>query len=137
MKIQTLIALAVAWVVTIVATGFGGWLYGHTQGHAQAVQVCQSADIKSLTGVINQVDLLSKEANTFNLQLSNTLAQQQKQNQQTTQELQRALSTTSHLRVECVFDDRVMQLIHQAADRADHAAASGINGAVPAGAKAR
>lgn len=130
---KLMIALAAAWLLTMIATGVGGWLYGHARGSAKATEACQQANIDALTGVIDQMSEYAKSANTASLALSETVAARKKTDQLLTRELEHALSATADERRHCVFDDRIMQLIQAAADRADEAAARGLGDTVRSG----
>jgi len=124
-KAQIIAAL----IVVILQIVFGALVfkYGYDKGYS-------ASDIKSLQGVIDSTEKLTKAADKASLFFNKLMSGQIKANQQTTQDLLNALSTTAHLRVNCVFDDGVMRQIYQAADRADAAAASGIANTMPAGA---
>lgn len=137
MKAQVLIALLLAWLLSAAGAGFAGWLYGRTQAKAAAVQACQQADINALQAVIDQVDVLGKQARAENLILSKTIADRKKADEQTTKDFKHALSLTASQRVECVFDDNSVQQLGKAADRADAAAAGGFGRALPTGTPAQ
>lgn len=137
MNMKLMIALALAWLLSVIASGVGGWLYGHARGHAKATQACQQANIDTLNGVIDQVSHYAQSANRASLVLSKTLAERKKADSQLTQELEHALSVTADQRRGCVFDDSVMQLIQSAADRADEAATRGLGDPLRSGTEAQ
>lgn len=133
MNLRMALAALLFWLISTAAAGGAGWLYGRSQAKAAAVQVCLQTEVDGLHQVINRIDALGKAAQSANLTLSNTIATRQKADQQATREFAHALSTTAHLRVECVFDADVMHPLNHAADRADAAAAGGVSRTLPAG----
>lgn len=130
---KLMIALGMAWLLCMLAVGIGGWLYGHARGSAKATEACQQTNIDALKSVIDQISEYAQSANTASLALSETVAARKKTDQLLTRELEHALSVTADERRHCVFDDRVMQLIQAAADRADEAAARGLGNTVRSG----
>ncbi|MGS4242435.1 hypothetical protein [Serratia marcescens] len=79
---------------------------------------------------------LTAEANQASNALAAQVAARQTADEQSTRELRNALKKTASQRVMCVFDDDVMQQLHDARQRATTAATDGLagrnDGAVPA-----
>lgn len=99
---------------------------GYQKGVADTTQKSLTNEIVWLSESLQDLDSHAKRAGELNLQLSKTIADRKKADAQSTQVFTNALNATAHLRFNCVFDDNIMQQLHQAADRADHAAASGF-----------
>lgn len=104
--------------------------YGYNNGYAVAVQECQRADIKKLNDVIDGTKQLVADANHASLLLGKTINERKTFDVTATQEIRRALSTTAHLRVNCIVPDDVMHKLAAARARANTAATSGINSSV-------
>lgn len=108
-------------------------LFGYMRGVADAKEKHLSDEITSLNNSLGDLAKQTKKAGEINLKLSKTIADRKKADAQSTQVFTNALAATAHLRFNCVFDDNIMQQLHQAADRADQAASSGIVSAMPTG----
>lgn len=128
---QKIIGLAIAMAFCV-----GLYFIGHFKGYADAQEDHYRADIDSLNKSIVDLNAATKAAGAANLVLHKTISEKQKADNQSTQAFKNAINSTAHLRFNCVFDDSIMQQLYGAADRADKAAASGINYAMPASAKA-
>ncbi|WP_141229460.1 hypothetical protein [Cellvibrio mixtus] len=96
------------------------------RGVADTKEKNLSDEIASLNNSLNGLAEQSKEAGKLNLQLSQTINDRKRADQQSTQVFTNALNATAHLRFDCRFDDNIMQQLDQAADRADQAASSGF-----------
>lgn len=107
------------------------YFWGASNARGSEHAKCQQQTITGLADTLEQTKLLMDQSNAHNLRLGKTINIMIAANAQSTSEIRRALTTTSHLRIDCVFDDAVMHYIHDAADRADRAASSGIDDAVP------
>ncbi|AQT58708.1 hypothetical protein [Cellvibrio sp. PSBB023] len=101
-------------------------LFGYMRGVADAKEKHLSDEITSLNNSLGDLAKQTKKAGELNLKLSKTIADRQRADDQSTQVFTHALAATSHLRFNCVFDDNIMQQLHQSADRADQATTSGI-----------
>lgn len=110
-------------------------LFGYLKGVADTKEKNLSDEIASLNKSIVDLNAATKAAGVANLVLHKTISEKQKADNQSTQAFKNAINSTAHLRFNCVFDDSIMQQLFGAADRADKAAAGGINYAMPAGAK--
>jgi hypothetical protein len=129
---QKIISWAIAAVI-ITGACFVSNQWGYTKGVADTKAKQQTADIAALNKSIGDLNEATKKAGDVNLQLSNTISTRQKADADSTRAFKNALSTTAHLRVNCVFDSNIMQQLSTAADRADKAAGSGFGGALPTG----
>lgn len=132
MNLKVIVFLIV--VVAQVGNGIFVYRYGYDKGFSSAESKYQKADIKALEKVITKTESLIGEAERTSLAISKTISDRVKADQKTTQEFHDALSTTAHLRVDCVFDNNVMQQLGETANRADQAATAGFISAVPASA---
>lgn len=110
--------------------------WGSSKGAGAEHAKCQAQNLDQLAAVISNTEQLVANANAASLSLSKTIADRITTDQKTTAEIRRALTTTAHLRVDCVLPDSVMQQISDARRRANHAAARGFNSAVPAATRA-
>lgn len=125
---RNLLALAIA----AITFGFAGYT-GYVIGVAETTKKNLSDEITSLNQSLDGLVEQTKKAGQLNLQLSNTIADRKKADDQSTQVFTNALAATAHLRFNCVFDDSIMQQLYQAADRADQAASGGFAGALRSG----
>ena len=110
--------------------------YGYEKGYAKAQDNCKTANIKTLTDTIATGKQLIIDANAASLTLNQTIADRIATDRQTISEIRRALTTTTHLRVNCVLPDDVMRELTTARQRANKAATSGVANAVPTAAGA-
>lgn len=101
-------------------------LFGYLKGVADTNEKNLSDEIAALNGSLNQLADQTKEAGKLNLQLSKTIADRKKADAESTKVFTHALKATAHLRLDCRFDDNIMQHLFQTADRADQAASSGL-----------
>lgn len=104
---------------------------GYSKGYAAASEKCQEQNIEQLTQMLNTTEQLTRDANAASLALGKTISERITTDNQITQDIRHALSTTAHLRVECKLDDSIMRQLAAARTRANQAAASGITSAVP------
>lgn len=105
----------------------------YQKGVADTVENNLTANIKSLQASISDLDEETKKAGNLNLQLSQLFSARKKADAEYTKVFTNALSTTKHLRINCVFDNNIMQQLNESADRADAAATSGITSALRTG----
>lgn len=105
----------------------------YAKGFEAAKDSCQKGEIAALNAVIDKTELLTRDANAASLALNKSISDQKRADQKSTEVFAHALASTANARVNCVFDRNIMQQLDEAADRADNAAASGINRAVSAG----
>lgn len=131
MNLKLRIIGVVSAVLLHIILGAGVFKYGYDKGYAASESKYQKADIQALEKIITKTELLISEAEQASLAISKTISDRAQADHKTTQDIRHALSTTAHLRVSCVFDNNVMQQLSEAANRADHAAASGFGSAVP------
>lgn len=108
----------------------------YDKGYSAAERAYQERDIKTLTAVITNTEALVNHAERVSHNIEVAMAAQTTADQKTTQEIQRALSRNANQRVNCQFDDGVMQQLTTARDRANKAAASGVGYALPTGTSA-
>ena len=86
--------------------------------------------ISRLENVIDTTDKLIVDAKAVSLQLGEMINKRIETDAKTTQEIRNALSTTAHLRVDCVLPVNVMHTLTTARERANKAAATGISTSV-------
>lgn len=110
---------------------------GYANAQRDAVSDCQQATISQLQSVISGAEQLTADANTASLALNKTISDRIVADAKTTKDIRDALKTTSHLRVDCVLPDSVLRDLATARHRANTAAATGLDSAVPAAAGAR
>lgn len=101
-------------------------LLGYLKGVVDTREKNLRDEIASLNGSLNKLAEQTKEAGKLNLQLSKTIADRKRADEQSTKVFTNALAATAHLRFNCFFDDNIMQQLLQAADRADEAASGGL-----------
>jgi len=121
----------VAFLLLLATSHSAVYFWGASNARGSEHSKCQQQTIAGLAETIEETKELMDQSNANNLRLGKTINTMIAANAQSTSEIRRALTTTSHLRIDCVFDDNVMHYIHNAADRADRAASSGIDDAVP------
>jgi hypothetical protein len=96
--------------------------------------------ISRLENIIDTTDKLIVDAKAVSLELGEIINKRIETDAKTTQEIRNALSTTAHLRVECVLPTNVVHTLASARERANKAATTGIstsaNDPVPAAAGA-
>lgn len=129
-----ILAKTIYWLFIAAVIGAANFVskeYGYLQGVTDTNAKHQAADIASLNKSIADLNAETKKAGAMNLVLHNTISARQVADQKSTQVFTNALAATAHLRFNCVFHDSIMQQLHQTADRADQAAASGISVAMP------
>ena len=122
-------------LIGVIAAAAYAWIgfVGYQMGVTDTTEKNLRADVDSLNQSIVNFNAENKKAGQLNLQLSNTISARVKADAESTKVFSNALAATSHLRFNCLFDDNIMQQISEAADRADHAATSGITFALPSG----
>lgn len=122
-----------AGALLILALLFTARQIGYSAGLADAKLDVQKADIASLNKSIGDLRVATKDANEANFRIHKTISDRVIADRKTTQDIRHALTSTSYLRNDCLFDSGIMQQLSEAADRADQAAASGFNSAMPTG----
>ena len=105
---------------------------GTDQGVLQGKTQCQQQELTRLNNTINAATALIAKANDASLTLGAVINSRIAADAKATQEIRRALSTTAHLRVDCVLPDDVLRQLSAARERANQAAASGLDDAVSA-----
>lgn len=109
---------------------------GLKQGRFEQQIEVNNQYISKLENTIDATDKLITDANEASLLLGGTINQRMLADEKTTQEIRNALSTTAHLRVECVLPANVVHTLATARERANKAATTGIarsvNDAMPA-----
>lgn len=120
------------WVIGY-AVVCAAYFIGYQKGVAVATQKSLGDEISSLNKSLDDLAQQTHEANKINLQLSKTISDRKKSDAESTKVFANALAATAHFRFDCVFDDNVMQQLHQAAERADQAASSGFGSPLRAG----
>lgn len=123
--------VAVAGLLLAVAAGIGGYGYGLDQGKALEKGRQDGQALDAITQQLTQHADLVKRSGAASRGMRAAVAQLEKANTQTTTEIADALTTTAPERADCVFPPGVMRGLSEARDRAAHAAASGIHGALP------
>lgn len=109
---------------------------GYANAQREAVSDCQSATIKQLQSILTDAEQLTVDANAASLALNKTISDRIVADAKTTKDIRDALKTTAHLRIDCKLPDNVMRDLAAARQRANEAAASGIDSAMPAAAGA-
>jgi flagellar biosynthesis chaperone FliJ len=104
----------------------------YDKGFAAAQIENQQSQIDQLATVIGNTQTLVNYAESVSERIQQTLSSHQVADQKTTQEIHRALSQTASTRIDCKFDDVVMQQLTAARDRANQAATAGIGYPLPA-----
>lgn len=122
----------VAFLLLLATSHSAVYFWGASSARGSEHAKCQQQTITGLADTLEQTKSLMDKSNAHNLRLGKTINTMIAANAQSTSEIRRALTTTSHLRIDCVFDDGVMHYIHNAADRADRAASGGLDDTVPA-----
>lgn len=119
------------WLIALLAISgllFAAKEYGYQQGVA-ATQAQQLADAQQ---AITSLNASATAANAANLKLGKTLAQFETTGNETTRSIRNALKKTADQRINCVLPDSVLRDLDAARQRANKAAASGIDDTVPA-----
>ncbi len=131
MSIQIKAFLIVLVLAVFAGSYYGVYRWGKTQGAADEKALCAQKQLEDLQGIITGTENLVAAANTASLVLGKTINEREVHNAKTTEAIYRALHVTQPTRIECVFTDDIMRLITHAANRADHAAATGLAGDLP------
>lgn len=131
MTLKIKLLLAALLIAALTTSHWLAYEWGASNARGSEHAKCQQQTITGLAETIEETKALMDQSNANNLRLGKNINTMIAANAQSTSEIRRALTTTSHLRIDCVFDDNVMHYIHNAADRADRAASSGIDDAVP------
>lgn len=132
-----MIARFLPWLIALAAIAalvFAAERWGYSKGYAAASGECQQANIKRLDAALTGIETLTAKAEAANIELGKTISNRILADAKAAGDIRDALKTTAHLRVECVLPDGVMQQLTAARERANTAAASGINHSVPAAA---
>lgn len=114
-----------------VATGVGGYVYGHGNGVLAESAKRDGQAVQQLTQLITAHQDLVKQSGSASRAMRTALATRAQHDDQTTREFRDALASTSDSRAGCVFPAGVMRDLATARDRAAQASASGIKGTVP------
>lgn len=131
---RTGIAL-LALLLTLAGAALGYWR-GHAAG-AQAVEAKRDAKaVQDMTELLASHSTLVKQTGVASAALRRAIAEREKADEATTQELKDVLANTAPTRVDCRHDAGVMRQLEAARERAARAAASGVDGAVPGAARA-
>lgn len=121
------ILLIIVLLSALVASHYAVFQWGSAEARRAEHATCQQATIETLTATINASEKLAADAKAASLTLNKTIIARTAADQQATSEIRRALTTTKHLRLECVLPTDVVHELTRARDRANTAAASGIN----------
>ena len=124
-------AIALGFVLAVIAAGVGGYGFGHTEGKAAQVAHYNANAVKQLGDQLTAHDDLVKRSTVANQALRATIHLRKKANQQTSEVLTHELNSTADSRAGCVFPAGVMRNLADARDRAAEAAASGIRQPLP------
>lgn len=109
----------------------GAWVaYERGQSDCQATH--DRSDLQLATQLLQSASQDMRQANADDLALRDRLSQKMGLDAKTTKELRDDLKKTAASRAGCRFSDNSMQLIENARERSAKAAASGIDGALPA-----
>lgn len=127
-------ALAPQLLTLAACLGVVGYAHhsGKELGLAEGKSQCAESKVDQLNELLRNAEQVSADANAASLALNQSIADRITVDQQTTSEIRRALTTTKHLRVDCVLPADVMHQLTAARNRANQAAAGGIDRAVPA-----
>ncbi|QIL81758.1 hypothetical protein G7047_18925 [Diaphorobacter sp. HDW4A] len=124
-------AIALGFVLAVIAAGVGGYGYGHSEGKASQVADYNAKAVKQLGDQLSTHDDLVKRSTAANQALRATIQLRKKANQQTSEVLTHELNSTADSRAGCVFPPGVMRELSAARDRAAEAASGGVSSAVP------
>ena len=124
-------AIALGFVLAVIAAGVGGYGFGHTEGKAAQVAHYNANAVKQLGDQLTAHDDLVKRSTVANQALRATIHLRKKANQQTSEVLTHELNSTADSRAGCVFPPGVMRELSTSRDRAAQAASGGVSGAVP------
>ena len=124
-------AIALGFVLAVIAAGVGGYGFGHAEGKAAQVADYNANTVKQLGDQLEAHDGLVQRSTAANQALRATIQARKKANQQTTEVLTHELNSTADSRAGCVFPPGVMRELSAARDRAAEAASGGTAGAVP------
>lgn len=131
---RTGIAL-LALLLALAGTALGYWC-GHAAG-AQAAEAKHDAKaVHDMSELLASYSALVKQTSVASAALRRAMAEREKTDEVTTQELKDVLANTASTRVDCRHDAGVMRQLEAARERAARAAASGVDGAVPGAASA-
>jgi hypothetical protein len=129
--ITTVVLRVVLAALLLLASHAAVWRWSADRTEGRLVAEFQNQKITELSTTLTTMQQLATTANDASIALGKTISARVQADARTSQEIRRALSTTAHLRIDCVFDDGVMRALTTARDRANTAAASGINDPVP------
>lgn len=126
--------LLVLSVGALSASHWAMWQWGQAKGVSTEAAACATVQIAGLSKALRDIRQAADEANAASLAIGRQISARQQADNKATQELRDALHRTAAERVDCVFDDGVMRALAAARNRANAAAASGVDSAVPAAA---
>lgn len=124
-------AIALGFILAVIAACVGGYGFGHTEGKAAQVADYNAKAVKQLGDQLTAHDDLVKRSTVANQALRATIQLRKKANQQTSEVLIHELNSTADSRAGCVFPPGVMRELSAARDRAAEATSGGVSGAVP------
>lgn len=118
------------WIIALLALAglfFGTYKYGYQMAVAD-MHTQQLADAQQ---TITDLNTSAAAANAANLALGKTIGQLQNTGNETTRSIRNALKATADQRINCVLPAGVLRDLEEARQRANGAAASGLNDPVP------
>lgn len=137
MTLRLALLLLLLYIVSIAAIGFVSYQYGRVATGVEASNDiateksrCLVANQKQISNTLNHFQKITADNNAASFALSKAIATKKLADQQTTKEIRYALSTTSRLPVDCVFDNNIMQQLSAARDRANTATTAGFDNAL-------
>ncbi|PKM31745.1 MAG: hypothetical protein CVV07_01130 [Gammaproteobacteria bacterium HGW-Gammaproteobacteria-11] len=104
---------------------------GYKKGVAAAEAECKQDTIDELTVLIISSQRLTSDAYAASRAITQSIADRQQADRQTTRELRHALTLTAPDRAGCVYDADSLRLTNSARDRAAQAVTTGLGRAVP------
>lgn len=123
---------ALAGLVLAVATGAGGYLWGHHQGKAAQIARDDAQTVGQLTGLITSHGQLVSAANQASASLRTAQAARAAADKSFSKEFRDALRDSAPARAGCRFDDGLVRQLDAARARAGDAAARGTAAGMPA-----
>lgn len=108
------------------------WYLGYSKGKQTAQTQYLAKQIKQLETVITTTQLQTKKAQEASAKYEQLISVKTEADLKTSKELNNALKTTKNIRSDCVFDERIMQQLDNARQRAATAThTSKANGVLP------
>ncbi|WGE51143.1 MULTISPECIES: hypothetical protein [Actinobacillus] len=117
--------------IAIIAVSIFGYYQAYNSGYQTAKLECEIAKNQVVQTQLLTLDEQIKRANMVNLDLTENLGLYQRLGDKTTDELQKILAKTQHLRRHCQFDINSMRELNTARNRAAKATTGGLADNLP------